>query len=190
MATTCPRCIAWTAAAFPAGGTAARYSSTPSSADTASATSALSPVIMTERTPLRRSSATASFDSGLTRSARAKAARTLPSEARSTTVRPLRDREDRSGRSLVTFISCRAEGESMKVIDTLGEVNLGFDLAGQVSAKVVCGWNIGQPEVVDLGGFEGTAAEFRSQNYPGGDPFNVQVNETIGNILLEGRWSG
>lgn len=77
----------------------------------------------------------------------------------------------------------------VKVIDTLGEVNLGFDLAGQVSARVVCGWDIGQPEVVDLGGFEGTAAEFRSQNYPGSDPFNVQVNETIGNILLEGRWS-
>lgn len=78
---------------------------------------------------------------------------------------------------------------NVKVIDTLGEVNLGFDLAGQVSAKVVCGWDIGQPEVVDLGGFEGTAAEFRSQNHPGSDPFNVQVNETIGNIRLEGRWS-
>jgi hypothetical protein len=79
---------------------------------------------------------------------------------------------------------------TMKVMDTVGEVRLGFDLAGQVSAKVTCGWNLGEPEVVDLGGFNGTPTMFQSDNYPGSARFRVQVNQTIGNIQVDGRWTG
>lgn len=77
----------------------------------------------------------------------------------------------------------------MTVKDTVGEVRLSFDLAGQVSAKVTCGWNLGEPEVVDLGGFSGTPVSFQSDNYPDSARFQVQVNQTIGNIHVDGRWS-
>ena len=54
---------------------------------------------------------------------------------------------------------------------------------------MTCGWNIGEPEVTDLGGFSGTAENFLSENYPDASSFRVQVNQTIGNIHLDGRWS-
>jgi hypothetical protein len=78
---------------------------------------------------------------------------------------------------------------NVKVADTVGEVQMSFGLGGQVSAGVVCSWNLGEPDVVDLGGFGGTAASFRSQNYPSADLFRVQVNQTLGNIHVGGRWS-
>jgi len=77
----------------------------------------------------------------------------------------------------------------MRVVDAVGEVRLGFDLAGQASARITCGWNPGTPEVTDLGGFSGTPENFLSDNYPGGSSFRVQVNQTLGNIRVDGRWA-
>ena len=77
----------------------------------------------------------------------------------------------------------------MRVVDAVGEVRLGFDLAGQASARITCGWNLGTPEVTDLGGFSGTPENFLSDNYPGGSSFRVQVNQTLGNIRVDGRWA-
>ncbi|MDW5563127.1 MAG: hypothetical protein SA339_07860 [Methanomassiliicoccus sp.] len=79
---------------------------------------------------------------------------------------------------------------NMKVADTVGEVRLGFFLDGQVSAKVTCGWDLGTPQAVNLGGFDGTPANFQSHNYPSEDRFRVQVNQTLGNIHLDGSWTG
>lgn len=78
---------------------------------------------------------------------------------------------------------------AMTVKDTLGEVRLEFDLAGQTSARVTCGWNLGEPEVTDRGGFSGTPASFASDNYPSASRFRVQVNQTLGNIHLDGSWT-
>jgi hypothetical protein len=96
-----------------------------------------------------------------------------------------------SGPILARFSQQAPMGGSvtMRVVDTVGEVRLGFDLAGQVSARVTCGWNLGEPEVLDNGGFSGTPENFLSDNYPGGSRFRVQVNQTIGNIQVDGRWT-
>lgn len=95
-----------------------------------------------------------------------------------------------SGPINATFHQSTPMGGSvnMKVKDTLGEVRLGFDLAGHTSAKVTCGWNLGEPVVTDLGGFSGTPSSFTSDNYPSSSRFQVQVNQTIGNIRVDGRW--
>lgn len=79
---------------------------------------------------------------------------------------------------------------NVKVDDTVGMVDLGLYLDSGVSAKVVCYWTLGEPKVVDLGGFDGTASAFQSDNYPEGDWLRVQVNQTLGNIHVEGRWTG
>ncbi len=78
---------------------------------------------------------------------------------------------------------------NMTVKDTLGEVRLRFDLAGQAAARVTCGWSLGDPRVVDRGGFSGTPTSFSSDNYPSDSHFRVQVNQTIGNIRVNGRWT-
>ena len=96
-----------------------------------------------------------------------------------------------SGPINATFRQSAPMGGSvaMTVKDTLGEVRLGFDLAGQTSARITCGWNLGEPEVTDRGGFSGTPASFASDNYPSDTRFRVQVNQTLGNIHLDGRWT-
>jgi hypothetical protein len=72
--------------------------------------------------------------------------------------------------------------------DVLGEVRLAFDLVGNVSAEVRCVWQIGEPEVIDLGGFTGDPLSFHSINHPTGTLFAAEANCSLGNIAVEGRW--
>jgi hypothetical protein len=72
--------------------------------------------------------------------------------------------------------------------DTVGKIQMLFDLTGPVSAEVVCVWGLGEPTVIDRGGFAGDAELFRSHNHPDESAFRAEANSTIGNIYVEGRW--
>jgi hypothetical protein len=78
---------------------------------------------------------------------------------------------------------------SVLCLDTVGEVRMSFDVAGPVSAGATCEWSIGEPKVVNLGGFGGDAERFCSDNHPSPDRFDAQLNNTVGNVLMEGRWT-
>ncbi|MBI0583498.1 MAG: hypothetical protein ISF22_04640 [Methanomassiliicoccus sp.] len=97
-----------------------------------------------------------------------------------------------SGPITARFDQAAPMGGSVNVLvsSTVGEVQVGFGLSGPVSARTICSWSLGEPEMIDRGGFGGTPLWFQSDNYPDGALFSAQVNQTLGNIVVEGRWTG
>jgi hypothetical protein len=95
-----------------------------------------------------------------------------------------------SGPITAWFAQDGAMNGSVNVVarDTVGKIRMLFDLAGPISAEVVCIWDLGEPTVIDLGGFAGDAESFHSHNHPAGNAFHAEANSTIGNINVQGRW--
>ena len=73
--------------------------------------------------------------------------------------------------------------------DILGGISLNLDIRGNNSALVSCQGTIGGSTLSNDGGFNGTSASFRSNNYPSQSECNVQLKDTTGKISSTAHWS-
>jgi hypothetical protein len=96
-----------------------------------------------------------------------------------------------SGKITARFDQRKSLGGTVEVLskETAGKTSLIFRLVGDTSAVVVVNEGINEAQLINSGGFSGNVLNFHSTNYPTSNHFNVQVNNTIGGIIVDGKWT-